>query len=335
MPWLAEVQRPPGELPDQAPRLKPLLVDATGHKITTLAAWEKRRQQLAQWWLDFLGPLATAPRPAPPRLEVIEEDRSQGVVRQKVRYQVEPGVAVEAYLLRPPEPAGRVPGVAVFHSTVNHTIRQPAGLEGRPEKAFGLKLAQRGLVALCPRNFLWPDEGPIATGPAVAELRQRHPRSKGMAKMLYDAMVAVDILASLPRVDPRRLGAVGHSLGAKEVLYLAALDRRIAVAVSSEGGIGTRFSNWSAPWYLGEAITGEDFDHDHHELLALVPPRAFLLVGGDSADGVRSWPFIQAVLPIYRLYGAPARMGLFNHKRGHSVPPEAERHIYQWIEAYL
>jgi dienelactone hydrolase len=57
-----------------------------------------------------------------------------------------------------------------------------------------------------------------------------------MAKMLYDAMVAVDILAALPEVDPKRLCSVGHSLGAKEVLYLAAFDERIRATVSSEGG---------------------------------------------------------------------------------------------------
>ena len=46
-----------------------------------------------------------------------------------------------------------------------------------------------------------------------------------------DGFVAVDILAAHPEVDVERLGAVGHSLGAKEVLYQAAFDERIKVAV--------------------------------------------------------------------------------------------------------
>ena len=57
-----------------------------------------------------------------------------------------------------------------------------------------------------------------------------------MAKMLYDAMRAVDVLESLPYVDKQRLASVGHSLGAKETLYLAAFDERIKAAVASEGG---------------------------------------------------------------------------------------------------
>ena len=334
VPWLAEIQRAPKKLPAVAPRLSPLLVDDQGRPIATLAAWKKRREQLRRFWLDFLVPLEVD-QTKPPALQVIEEDRPEGVIRQRVRYEVEPGLPTEAYLLRPANAAGPRPGVVVLHPTVKSSIREPAGLEGRSETAFGLHLAQRGYVALCPRNYLWPDNLTISTKTEVPRFQARHPRSKGMAKMLFDAMVALDILAGLPGVDAKRLGAVGHSLGAKEVLYLAALDERVQVAVSSEGGIGTRFSNWSDPWYLGEEIRRPTFTHEHHELLALVAPRAFLLLGGDSADGDQSWPFIEDVLPVYRLYGEPARVGLLNHRKGHSVPPEAARRIYEWFDAYV
>ena len=334
VPWLADVQRPPDRLPDDAPQLSPLLIDDQGRQITTPEGWQPRREEIRRWWLDFLGPLHVE-RQRPPALEVIAEDRPDGVVRQLVRYEVEPGLAVEAYLLKPDRIARPCAGVVALHSTVTHTIRQPAGMEGEPEKAFGLKMARRGYVAFCPRCFLWSEDLSIPYMEHVERFRARHPGSKGMAKMLFDATVALDVLANLPEVDPRRLGAVGHSLGAKEVLYLAALDERVQVAVSSEGGIGTRFSNWDAPWYLGQQIRGEGFRHEHHELLALVAPRPFLLLGGNSADGERSWPFIEAVLPVYRLYGGTPRVGLFNHGKGHSVPPEAEQRIDQWFDTYL
>ena len=186
-------------------------------------------------------------------------------------------------------------------------------------------------MAICPRCFLWSQDLSIPYQQHVRQFQTRHPGCRGLAKMLYDARVAVDILAGLPEVDPQRLGAMGHSLGAKEVLYLAALDERIRAAVSSEGGIGTRFSNWDAPWYLGEAIRPSTFDHEHHELLALVAPRAFLLIGGESADGDRSWPFIEAALPVYRLYEGTPRVGLLNHRQGHNVPPQAEQRIEEWL----
>ena len=136
-----------------------------------------------------------------------------------------------------------------------------------------------------------------------------------MAKMVHDAQVSLELLAHLPEVDPQRLGAVGHSLGAKQALYLLALDERVRVAASSEGGIGQKFSNWSAPWYLGRRSTRPEAGREHHELLGLVAPRAFLLVGGGSADGDRSWPFIAAALPVYRLHGGKLRVVLFDYGR--------------------
>ena len=331
VPWLAEVQRPPSELPKDAPRLSPLLVDAAGQPIGSLPEWERRRAEIRKTWLEFLGALK-AERPQP-RLEVLEEDRPEGCVRQLVRYESEPGIPAEGYLLEPASPRGRVPGVVALHSTVSHTIRQPAGLEGDRQQAFGLKLAQRGAVAFCPRCFLWTGQDGYER--KVAQFQQRHPGCKGMAKMLWDAVRAVDVLASLPEVDTTRIGAVGHSLGGKESLYLAAFDERVKATVSSEGGIGLRFSNWEAPWYLGQEIRAEGFPRENHEVLALAAPRAFLLLGGDDADGAKSWPFIEAALPVYRLYREPPRLGLFNHRRGHSVPPEAERRLYEWFGAYL
>src|SRR5204863_4685625 len=127
---------------------------------------------------------------------------------------------------------GKVPGVAAFHSTVDDSILQPAGVKGVPEKAFGLQFARQGKVVFCPRNYLWPDNTHIAAKEESEKFQKRMPKSKGMAKMLYDSLVAVDILASLPEVDSQRVGAVGHSLGAKETLYLAAFDDRVKVTVS-------------------------------------------------------------------------------------------------------
>lgn len=332
--WLDEVQRPSAPLPADLDKLPLLLVDHSGRSITAKQQWKHHRQSIRKWWLDFLRPIPVD-RSAPPKLTILETDRPQNVIRKRLRYEVEPGLWTEAYLLMPADAPKARPGVLVLHSTVEQSIFQPAGVEGRAALAFGLKLAQRGFVTFCPRNFLWPDNHQIAAKQEAVRFHQRRPESKGMAKMLFDAQVALDILADLPAVDAARLGAVGHSLGAKEVVYLAALDERVKVTVSSEGGIGTSFSNWDAPWYLGSEIKDPDFVHEHHELLALVAPRAFLLIGGDSADGIRSWPYVESALEVYRLYDDRPRLGLLNHGKGHSVPPLAERRIFEWIQTYL
>lgn len=333
---LAGLQQPPAQRAGDAPVFAPLLIDAEHRAIETPEAWVRRRDELAARWRAYLGELR-GPRNVP-RVEVIEEDRAAdgGVIRQHIRYDSEPGDAVEAYLLRPAEPAARKrPGIAVFHSTVDYTIRQPAGLEGPDDKYIGLHLARRGYVALCPRNFLWAQPQPDRLEDAVARHQERHPGTTGMAKMLFDAVRAVDLLQAQPDVDGERLGAIGHSLGAKEVLYLAAFDPRVHATVSSEGGIGLDFSNWEAPWYLGEAIRRPGFGLDHAQLLALVAPRAFLLLAGESADGDRSWPYIEAALPVWRLTGAPEAVGWINHRQGHEFPAKAVERAYAWLDHFL
>lgn len=340
VPWLAEVQRAPkNPTTADAGHFEPLLVDDDGSPITTLAQWETKRAKIRQRWLEFLGPMPERP---PVKLTTIREDKPDGCRRLRVRYESEAGIAVEGYLLYP-DPMGETPrpALVVLHSTTPDTIDEVAGVKGRDAQALGLIFARQGFVVFCPQCFLWNDPS-IEYLEAVARFKERHPNTVGMRKMLNDAQCAVDILASLPEVDFERVGAIGHSLGAKETLYLAAFDERVKAAVFSEGGIGLSFTNWHDPWYLGRGIHEPDFRLNHHQLLALIAPRAFLILAGESgppnmsvADGDRTWPFVDAALPVYNLYGEPARIGLYNHRQGHTIPPQALARSAEWLISFV
>jgi len=122
-------------------------------------------------------------------------------------------------------------------------------------------------------------------------------------------------------------------------LYLTAFDERIKAAVSSEGGLVLKSTNWDAPWYLGVKINEPGFERNHHELLALIAPRALLVVGGESgkgaADGNRSWSIINAAMPVYRLFDGTPRVCLLNHGQGHTIPPDVFERMAEWLEFYL
>lgn len=335
--WLADVQRVP-DTPStfSVGHMEPLLVRADGTNVTTIEAWSARRKELISTWQDFLGPNLTAP--SNNEFTILKTERVGEIVRTLIRYECEPGLFVEAYLLRPAdESVTRRAGLVALHHTSTATIDETAGISGPESHRLGLKLAQRGFVVICPRCFLWQDAPSLTK--AVEAFRERHPNSLGMRKMLFDAQRAVDILIAQPDVDARRIGAIGHSLGAKETLYLAAFDERITAAVASEGGMTFKSTNWDAPWYLGPQIQESSFTRNHHELLAFVAPRAFLILGGESgpgaADGDRSWLLLTAALPVHRLYRKRPRIGLLNHHQGHAIPNEAFDRAAEWLETYL
>ena len=338
LPWLKDAQTPPAGEFNVTP-LKQWALNVN-QSVTSRKQWEHAgvgisspRDVMKHRWLTYLGPLATQKRTLP-KLEILQRKEVGNVERILVKYEVLPGDFVEAYILKPLELNGKVPGLVVLHSTVENSIDLPAGINGRPEEFHGLGAAQRGMIAIVPRNYLWPTNYGIKAREMAEQFLMKYPGSKGMARMLYDAQVATDILTAMPEVDANRIGCVGHSLGAKEVLYLAAFDERIKATVFSEGGISTKFSNWDAAWYLGDTIN-KSFHHDHDELLALIAPRPFLLIAGDSADGDRSWPTIAKAMAVYGFYLRKPTIAFYNHRTGHPLTKEAEKRSYQWLNMAL
>ena len=337
LPFLADVQTPPAIPTDDWP--PSLLHSVDGAPIATLEQWLAERERIRGAWLEFFGPWEVAAPGNQHRL--IAEEQATGCRRRLIRYATEPDEEVDAWLLLPTDEAARPtrgwPAAVVFHSTTDQTIDEPAGTDPADAVAIGTWLCQRGFVVLCPRCHLWnttPAHRLDLPG-AVARLAARHPGARGMRKLLHDGIRAVDIRQSIDEVDPTAIVAAGQSLGAKEALYLAAFDDRVTGAVFSEGGIGLSFSNWHDPWYLGDAIRDPAFRLDHAQLLALTLPRGMLILGGEAgpgaADGDRSWGHVARALEVGRLERPRPRLGLFNHRGGHAIPPAARERLLDWL----
>jgi len=205
-------------------------------------------------------------------------------------------------------------------------------------------LAKRGYVVICPKCYLWQDV--VSFQEAVDGHRRRHPQSRGIAKMVFDARRALDALLTVAQVDHARIGAFGHSLGAKEVMYLMAADPRVLVGVASEGGVAMGSTNWDAPWYLGPPPRLEGEDWTHQELIGLIAPRNLLVMGGEqgpgAADGTQSlqtlagaskaWDLCKEVgSESFELEG----LGYWNHFEGHVFSERQWEGTHWWFDHHF
>ncbi len=293
--------------------------------------------------LSLLGRL---PRGGDLRAETIETADLGDVIREKVRYQAEPGEWIPAYVFVPR--ARRAPGPAVLclhqHGGQFHLGKsEPAGLAGHPEQAYALALARRGYVTLV-ADFICFEErrDPAFEGNNHERFEFTRRLVEGstlQAKMLFDTMRALDYLVARPEVDPGRVGCIGHSLGGQQTLFTAALDERIAAAVSSCGFASYRTIfrdriNHNYSLYVPDLLSHGDVG----DVLALVAPRPFLAVVG-NADRIFPFDGIQESIAVaarrYQALCAGDRLELVAVDGGHGFVESLRERAYAWLDQWL
>jgi hypothetical protein len=328
--WYEPYHRVPPAFVNQTGGLSPL---AEG--VTDAKQWPARREQLRKRWLEILGrPPVTPPSP---EVRLIRESQQPTYTGRLMQLRTEPDSWEKIYVMLPARPVRKpMPVVIVPY----YDVDTPAGenLGGRSfgppsVRSFALMAVQNGWTAVAIRWF--GESYGESYDEAVANLHIRYPGVTGLGKWVWDAQRLLDYLYTRPEVDRNNIGIIGHSLGGKMALYAAALEPRITAVVSSELGIGLSFSNYEDFWYLGERTRTLPPGADHHELLALVAPRPFLLIGGESSDKDASWHYINAVRPVYRLLNRPDDIGHFNHRSGHSPTVEAMQLSMEWFRRFL
>lgn len=328
--WFEPYNKPPAGYETSTGDLAPL-VDGNA----SLAAWQKRSAVIRTKWMKLLG--APEIQPPAPAVRLVETVHDPNYTGRLMYLQVEPDWWEKIFVMTPPHPADRpLPVVIVPY----YDVDTPAGrdLSGRSfmpisVRSFAYTAVQKGYMAVAIRWFgesygEWYSE-------AVANLKLRHPRCTGLGKWVWDSQRLLDYLYTLPEVDRARIGIMGHSLGSKMAVYAAAFDDRITAVVASEGGIGLPFSNYEDYWYFGDFIRQVDKATDQHELLGLIAPRPFLLIGGDEYDTAKSWYYINAARRVYQLYQKPLQIGYFNHHKGHTPTPEAVWRSMEWFAHFL
>jgi dienelactone hydrolase len=359
-------QRSPAPEPGAEKELISSLVEG----LNTPDDWYRRRRpEILKLWMTILGKIEPAaadkkwfPDIRRPRI-LDKQDRGE-YTRVQLELRMETDFW-QPHLLLIPKNKGSGP----FPAVIAWTSSTPDYM--MPEEWWGAWLASRGYVVLTGWSFIrnYRDGTTARTG-AHEKVYERFGRWMALGKMVHDAEREAEYLTSLRdvRVDHKRIGFIGFSLGAKAAVYVAAFSKRIGPVVALDPHIAVNGgTNWYAPWYLDwtrpfhDIFTKEQtvlsllnpdparpgFEHDHHELLALAAPKPFLLIGGSQSedrggdsDDLQSWGYFNRAREVYRLLGIEDRIQFASTADGHkangpNIDPAWQQFFERWLRTAI
>jgi dienelactone hydrolase len=249
-----------------------------------------------------LATLGRMPERVPLNLETIAEWTEDGLIKQKLVFDVEEGLSATAYLFRPASASGRLPAILACHGHGAFGKEPVMGNRSTAELQkdirdmnydYGLQMAKAGFVTMAidwrgfgerddRRKPNWNNvDGCRGPGRDLCNLHYLRATMLDMTVLgmdLHDGKAAIDLLCQQDFVDPNRIGVMGLSFGGTMTTWLALTDDRIRAAdvicySDRFADFGLRDVN-----LCGSQITPGLFDLvDVPDLQGLIAPRPLLV----------------------------------------------------------
>jgi dienelactone hydrolase len=316
-------------------------------KLKSLSEWPAVRTSIEAAVAEIIGDIPK--ERVDLQLKIQDELSFPGYTRRRISYFVTDWERVSAWMFVP-DGKDEVPAILCCHQTVPQGKDEPAGIEGDGMLAFARHYADLGYVTIAPDTLAAGDRVPHRNEPYdTRSFYKDFPRMSAIGKMIADHSRALDVLCETKRVDPARLGVIGHSLGAYNGLFLAGYDERVQCCVASCGF--TRFADDRNPdrWVrddgfvhlpkLKEAVEKKQYPFDWEHLLARVAPCPTLIVtalNDDTFSNTKSCAkAVKLAQNVYRLLGAPGALEQYTHSDGHCVTQNTLEIADDWFERWL
>ena len=321
----------------------------------TARTWPQERQRILADAMKILGPFPEHIVPLDP--QVHSEEDCGSYLRRKISIQVQPGDRMPAWLLVPKQLHGRAPAIICFYGTTSGAGKDTTvGLSGpapgtppRKNRAFAVDMTEAGFVALA-LDYLRDGERLPPSGKPydTTDFYRRFPNWSCVGKDVWDNMRAVDYLQSLPFVDGKRIGMVGHSYGGHSTLFTTALEPRIKAAFAS--GPVSDFLHHGIHWGVPTGSSGSaslpglrPYVLDHtlplpvtfYEFTALIAPRPLAVCQAVGERRPMEEENHAAVSEVYRALGAGDRVQYWWAPGDHDFPPPARRAAVEWFRKWL
>ncbi len=342
-------------LPDFLDELAAHAYEARNQKIfalTTPAAVRQHQQWSRETFWKLVG---GAPERTPLNVRSVGGFEREHYRVEKLLYESQPNLYVPANLYIPKSLKPPFPGI-LFQ--MGHT---PNGKAGDTYQRCCQGLSQLGYLVL---GFDPMGQGeriyyPDASGIKSRLSHQDEEHSHAGRQMLlvgdsatrmhaWDAVRSLDVLASHPLVDPKRIGATGQSGGGTTTMFLSAVDDRIAAAVVCSG-ITENFAcaNFNAPGSIDDAeqnfVGSGPSGFDRWDLLYPLAPKPLLVSVSDkdffgtySPRYISSgWEEFQKLRKVYAVLGREDQIAWGGTPLPHGLSYDTRLQVYSWFGRWL
>ena len=335
---------------------------AWGHSdIRDFDAWKQAAREKV-----FDSMLTPPPMPANGiEAKVLYEEQRDGYKARKLEIRLSRYYTVPAYLLIP-DGKGPFPAVNVLHDHGAHLfigkekVIRPLACEDSvvindaeawvtnyEGQYFGDYLAQHGYVVFSSDAPMWGERGQ-KEGPR----RDRYDMIAGnmmmygidlSAYMTYDDLHATDYLASLPEVDPQRIGCTGWSMGAYRTWMLSALSDRIKAGaavcwmVTTDEQLSFRYSRTENGGFAN-CLPGLRRWLDYPHIASIACPKPMLFINGskDKLFSVAGANKAFAIMhDVWQSQGAGDLLETELWEMPHCCPLRAQQRVIEFFQKHL
>ncbi len=211
---------------------------------------------------------------------------------------------------------------------------------------FGDYLAKNGYVVVCGDGIFWGERG-CKEGVRKAKLNEFAGNLMGMGYCLSGITTAedsylADWIASLPEVDPKRIGCTGFSMGAYRAWMVSALTDAIGptAAVCWMTTTDNQFSWEYGRENGGYANTLPSLRHflDHPDVASIACPKPLFFINGET-DKLFKIPGVEsAYATIKSVYESQGKADNFQSAilpMPHWCGPEVQERVLAFFDSYL